>query len=152
MRGFVLRDDEIHLDLVPAEIHLIGLAGHLLAALDVDDPDEPAAARLNYRVHPDDPGADARFRDLTEADLRAARSADRDRFTESMQRGILSIEDAEAWLRVIGEARLVLAARLGIEEDGWEQDPAEGQSAEMLLLRMLGAVQDELVGVLLETL
>ena len=47
-------------------------------------------------------------------------------------------------MRVIGEARLVLAARLGITEDGWEDDA----DPEMALLGYLGYLQDGLVGVL----
>ena len=152
MHGFERHGDEIHIDLVPAEAYLLGLAPKLLATVDLDDGSDPAAARLRYRVHPDDPGADARFRELTESDLNSARGADRVRFADSMERGILSMDEAEAWLRVLGEARLVLAARLGIDADGWEQAPSEGEPAEMLLLRMFGAVQDELVGVLFDAL
>ena len=152
MRGFVRRGAEIHLDLAPAEVHLLGLAPQLLATVDLEDGEDPASARLRYRAHPDDADTDARFRELTERDLMSARSADRVRFVKSMKRGTLDLDDAEAWVRVLGEARLVLAARLGIEEGGWEHDTPPEEPAEMLLLRMLGAVQDELVGVLLDSL
>jgi len=151
MRGFVRRGEEIHIDLAPAETYLLGLAPQLLATVDLDDVGDPASARLRYRARPDDDEADDRFRELTERDLASARSVDRVRFVDSMERGTLDLEDAEAWLRVLGEARLVLAARLGIEEDGWEHDTPQEEPAEMLLLRLLGAVQNELVGVLLDS-
>ena len=43
-----------------------------------------------------------------------------DRFEETIEDDRLDLDDAECWMRAIGEARLKVAARLGIEEDGWE--------------------------------
>jgi hypothetical protein len=60
----------------------------------------------------------------------------------------LELEEAEAWMRVIGEVRLVLAGRLGIVTDGWEEDADPEQSPEMALLGYLGFLQDRLVSVL----
>ena len=57
------------------------------------------------------------------------------------------LEDLEAFMRVVGEARLVLAARLGIEDDGWELE-ARPDDPEMALLGLLGWVQDSAVGFL----
>ena len=51
-------------------------------------------------------------------------------------------------MRVVGEARIILAARLGIVEDGWEQDVESSRDPEMALLGYLGYLQDALVGVL----
>ena len=83
---------------------------------------------------------------LTAGSLAADRGADRRRFAVSLERGTLGAEDAAAWLRVLGEARRALAARLGVAEEGWEQAPP---SPGLALLALFGCVQDELATVLL---
>ena len=53
---------------------------------------------------------------------------------------------------MIGEARLVLADRLGIEDDGWEAETELQSDPELVLLGWLGYLQDAAVGVLSELL
>ncbi len=62
----------------------------------------------------------------------------------------LTDEEAESWIRVIGDARLALGARLGIEQDEWEQDRKLSMSREGAMLHYLGYLQDRLVAVLVE--
>ena len=76
------------------------------------------------------------------------RTADRDAFVRGVKESTISLEEAESWMRVIGEARLVLAARLGITKDGWEDEADPTQSPEMALLGYLGYLQDSLVSIL----
>ncbi len=64
---------------------------------------------------------------------------------------VLDEEEAQAWLTVVGEARLVLAARLGIEEDGWEE-LLPPERPEVGALHFLGWLQSELVEALSEEL
>jgi hypothetical protein len=47
-------------------------------------------------------------------------------------------------MRVVGEARIVLAGRLGIEEDGWEET-ASIEDPEVAMLHYLGYLQESLV-------
>ena len=47
---------------------------------------------------------------------------------------------------MLGEARLALAARLGVAETGWEHAPP---SPGLALLHLFGCVQDELATTLL---
>lgn len=113
-------------------------------------PDAIAAAgdaggRLDYRAHPDDPEAEDRYRRLVGDGLDTMREADRRRFLDTLSDTTLDGETAEAWMRVVGEARLVLAQRLGIEEDGWEEDHDPSTSPDDALLAYLGYVQDSLV-------
>jgi len=76
-----------------------------------------------------------------------SRAADRSAFAltvEQSSRGvILSAGEAEAWMRVLAEARLVLASRLGIIEDGWEDDLPEDDPP-VALLHYLGWLQQSL--------
>jgi len=139
VRGIAVR-------LSPGEVEILGALPALLLAVD---PDEPAADRLDPTVYPDDPGADAAYRDLTRGMLEEARTRDRSELAVTLGNDVLTTEEADAWLRVIGEARLVLAARLGIDEDGWERHAAGDEPVEMSLLRLLGALQEDLVSALL---
>jgi hypothetical protein len=149
MPGFRRRGSEIALVLGAAERALLGRMVPFLDDVDPEDAADAGARRLRYRAHPDDEEADRNFRELVGDDLEGARTADRRRFLASLERGALDGEDADAWLRVLGEARLVLAARLGIEdEEGWETRRDGGP--EMALLALLGLLQEDLVRILLD--
>ena len=106
-----------------------------------------ADGRFEYRAHPDDPVADRRYAELVGDDLDSLRAADRDAFREAIHAEALTPDQAEAMMRVIGEARIVLAQRLGLEEDGWEQT-APIEDPEVAMLHYLGYLQDALVTVL----
>ena len=110
--------------------------------------DRDAGGRLSYTAHPNDEAAEGRYRDLIGDDLDRLRSADRAAFATRLEAKELTLEEAEAWMRVVGEARITLAARLGIVEDGWERDAESSRDPEMALLGYLGYLQDALVGVL----
>lgn len=148
MSGLRRRGLEIDLDLPKEELGLLLLALPLLEGVMPEDPGDPAGRRLRYRAHAEDAFAESCFRELTAGSLEADRAADRHRFALSLQRGVLGPEDAGSWLRVLSEARLALAARLGIDREGGERwDPRGG--AALSLLHLFGCVQDELVGLLL---
>jgi hypothetical protein len=147
MSGFRRRGPEIDLDLPEEELTLLLLALPLLDGVSADDPADPAGRRLCYRAHTGD-AAEARFRELTAGSLEADRAADRGRFARSLERGTLGPEDAESWLRVLSEARLALASRLGIDREGGEFADERGGAARSLL-QLYGCVQDELAGLLL---
>jgi hypothetical protein len=146
MPGFRRRGPEIDLDLSAAEAELLALALPLLEAAPPGDPGDPPLRYPHFRAHPGDDEAEARFRDLTAGSLQADRGADRRRYAASLDRGTLGAEDAAAWLRVLAEARLSLAARLGVAEEGWEEAPP---SPGLALLHLFGSLQDELATTLL---
>lgn len=141
MRVFRLDQDQVIVNLEPHAREILAMLPTLLEAVRID---EPASRRLDYSAHPDDSEADGSFRELIGDDLDDARTADRRSFTDSISRPAISLEQAEAWMRVVGEARLVLAARVGVTDDEWERsaDPSDPQTA---LLGYLGVVQDALV-------
>ena len=76
-----------------------------------------------------------------------SRAADRSAFAltvEQAPRGVtLSPGESEAWLRVLGDTRLVLASRLGITDDGWEDQLADDDPS-VALLHYLGWLQQSL--------
>ena len=76
-----------------------------------------------------------------------SRAADRSAFALTVEQApqgvILSSGESEAWLRVLGDARLVLASRLGIADDGWEEQFSENDPS-IALLHYLGWLQQSL--------
>ena len=99
-------------------------------------------------VYPGRPEDDAEFWRLMGDELRRAKAEDRATFIETLgaaQRGVVLSEDqAEAWLRVMGEARLVLAARLGIEHEDDYEAVRDGGGPEMAVLDYLSYLQASL--------
>lgn len=119
------------------------------AAADPDaDGFDPALDRLLPDAYPDDPQASAEFRRFTAAGLAERKEASARTMVESLSRredgiavAVLDAAQVTAWLRTITDIRLVLAARLGIHEDGDEGDIHDEDSA------LQRAVYDWLAGV-----
>ncbi len=94
---------------------LLGIP-QLLAAVD-SEPGDPAYARLHVEAYPDDVAAQSEMAEYSGSQLAEARATDRARFVESIESEVLTPDDAEAWLTVLGDSRLALAARIGIDEN-----------------------------------
>jgi hypothetical protein len=132
------------------EVRLEDDARTMLASLpDLIAASGDAGGRLDYRAHPTDPDAERHYRELLGDSLEEGRERDRATVTMSAAARSIELEEAESWMRVIGEARLVLAARLGIVSDGWEETADPEGNPEMALLTYLGFLQDRLVQVLM---
>ena len=123
----------------------------LLSAVDAA-PDDPAHARLHVVAYPDDAEAQLDMAEYSGSQLAEERASDRGLFTATLERAqpVLTPAEAEAWLTVIGDTRLALAARLGITEPGWEI--GEENDPERIALGFLSFLQDQLVTVLMEQL
>ena len=147
MRGpFRLVAGQIELTMDPREADALMLVPDLLES--VGDPgSDPGADRLDQAPYPDDPEAAAEYRRLMADELVQSRAADRSAFSLTVEQSpsgvTLSPGEAEAWLRVLAEGRLVLAARMGISEDGWEDGLPEDDPAASLL-HYLGWLQGSL--------
>lgn len=104
---------------------------------------DPALARLLPDAYRDDPEASADHRRLTEAGLVARKVSNAQRVLESLATGSVRLDetDALAWLQVLTDLRLALAARFGIEHDGDTGDDPELQA----VFDWLGWVQGSLV-------
>jgi hypothetical protein len=140
----------IVLELSTAEaVHLGGLLRQFLDLLGdtgAATGDDPALARLAPDAYPDDQEASREFRSLTRGDLLARRRDDAQRLLAQLATVVDLETDAaslraddelaipldpdalQAWLRTLAALRLVIAARLGIddEEDQDFSDPRFG--------------------------
>ena len=90
---------------------------------------------------------------FTQDEIVAARNADLEVFGRQLPdtaHGLeITADDAEAWLRVLGAARVVLAARRGLfEVDDLSAVPIE--DPDIALVNLLGAYQQELSEALLK--
>jgi hypothetical protein len=126
----------------------------LIAGVGVEK-DDPAQQRLNPVVYPEDEVASREFERLAAREREEVHAVDRELFEETLLKAsggelLLSHEEAAAWARVLGEARVVLAARKGLFEAGlptsMPSDP------EVALVFLLGYLQEELVGEMLRTM
>jgi hypothetical protein len=132
----------------PERRFLLGLPA-LLAHVDAE-PDDPGHARLHVEAYPDDPDAQLEMAEYSGSQLAEARASDRARFIATLDQSVLTLDDAEAWLTVLGDSRLALAARLHITAPGWEI--GEEDDPERITLGFLSYLQDQLVDVLTEHL
>ena len=150
MRRFGLKSGTIELRLSEDDVRVLGLMGKLLESVGRKD-DDPAAERLSVAAYPEDGEAQADYERFMAPELDAQRRIDRaavDSSLEAARGGAVTLSDDEAgsWLTVLNEARLVLAARLGIEEEGWGEKAPMTPSLAFLLY--LTEVQDDLINVL----
>lgn len=150
MRPFALgRDGRIQLHLSADESRLLrDLARQLPTVLTGADAD-PAVERLLPNAYPDDDAAAAEFRTFTRSGLVERKLANAGRVAATLpdESGVseLTAADGQAWLRTLTDLRLVLATRLGIEEDDDEGAPDELLRA---VYDWLAFLQDSLIAVL----
>jgi hypothetical protein len=94
---------------------------------------DAAAARLQVPVYLDDPSANEDWWRLMGGELQQSRLADRSAFSllleEAAKGTVASVPEAEAFLRVLVEGRLALAARLGVDTASDYDDLAPGDLA-----------------------
>ena len=113
---------------------------------------DPAERRLSVDVYPDDAEAQSEYGRLMAPEMDRQRQTDRAAVTSSLEAARdgpvkLTTAEGESWLTVINEARLALAARLGIEEEGWGEtrDVGSPPAPAMVLLVYLTGIQDDLI-------
>lgn len=143
------RRGAVRVELSAAEVQLLSSLPEMLDAVGTD-PRDPAGPRLNQSAYPDDPMASAEFEVSHAAALEEVRTEDRSTFASTLGKSIegvdLTEDQAASWMRVVGDGRLVLAARLGIEDDRWEHEsPSDPQ---MLMVHYLTHLQSELIDAL----
>src|SRR5512134_405566 len=90
------------------------VAGELRALLD-DEPEDPSLRRLYPTAH-DDAEREQEYRELTRDQLVTGRRRSLDVLRETADRELLAPEEADAWLRALNDARLVLGTRLDVTE------------------------------------
>lgn len=145
------RSGVIRMKLREEEIDALSLMEELLESVGGQDGD-PAAERLTVAAYPDDAEAQGEYGRLTAGELDRQRRLDREAvfgLLDDARSGPLDLaaDQAEAWLMVLNESRLALAARLGIEEESWgrfEKDKGPPAPAQVFLL-FLSEVQGGLI-------
>jgi hypothetical protein len=136
---------ELRLDRREREI-LLRIVDELRPGLG-DDP------RTRLRAY-DDPSLDADYQRYSRPEVEQVRAADIDAVRTALSAGDdrfrLSEDEALTWIRALNHLRLVAGARLGIEDDGWE-DRGDGtilDREEYAMLVTLGWVQENVVAAL----
>lgn len=151
MSRFQATGDGIEVELTSEERLFLGDVLPLLAGIGARGED-PAADRLNVPVYLDDAGANDEWWRLMGQDLESGRKSDRAVFrkvVESEEPVLLDQEEADAVLRVLNEARLVLGARFGIEvEADHEELPEDSRQ----VMDYLGWIQERLTVELMRSL
>lgn len=136
----------LRLDLPPEERALLLEVARGLEALLDEGGADPGLKRLYPSAH-EDPELDREFRDLTDGQLRANRAEALAVLQRTVDSDALSEEEADAWLRALNDARLVLGTRLELTEDfDWDGfDPDDPAAEELALYAYLSWLQEQLV-------
>jgi len=143
-------DDRIALRLPAHERELLQeLAEEMAALLREDEADDPALGRLFPSAH-EDAELDREFRELTRSQLVAGKERAVEVLAETADRETLSLEEADAWLRALNDARLVLGTRTEVtEEMEWDElDPRDPRAPQLAVYAYLSWIQEELVAAL----
>jgi len=150
-RPFKTHRDGVAVRLSATERHFLQGLPVLLEDVDAH-PDDPAFARLHVEAYPDDPDAQSEMAEYSGSQLAEVRESERAQFAAILEtdQAVLTLDEAEGWLTVLGDARLALAARLEITEPGWEETNEEDPVR--ITLGFLSFLQDQLVEVLMERL
>lgn len=121
------------------------VAGELRALLD-EEPEDPSLRRLYPTAH-DDAEREQEYRELTRDQLVTGRRRSLDTLRETADRELLAPEEADAWLRALNDARLVLGTRLDVTEDyDWDAlDERTPRAQELALYAYLSWLQEQLV-------
>jgi len=152
---FAVQERDILTELVEQEVALLSdLGGDADAGLtdagiggSTSLPSDPALARLLPDAYRDDPSAASEYRRLTEASMVSRKISAAEALAASLGDGDvrLSNEDASVWLRALNDLRLIIASRVGIENN---DDEGNGDEVMMSVYRWLGFVQGTLLDAL----
>lgn len=151
MSRFRATADGVEVQLFDTEIAILQSLGAVLQGA-AEGKDDPATPRLHPVIYSKDPQASREFDRLAAKERVEVRSADRELFADGLktaEAGVftLSTEDAATWARVLGESRIVLAARKGLFDSGLPEGRPE--DPEVALVMFIGVLQEELVGQML---
>jgi Domain of unknown function (DUF2017) len=137
---------QIRLQLPPHERAILREVARATRAQIAESVDDPALRRLFPPAY-DDPELDQEYQQLTRAQLTTGRERALDLLQETVDRDVLSPEEADAWLRALNDARLVLGTRLDVTEDfDWDAlDPNEPRAPDFALYAYVSWIQEQLV-------
>ncbi len=139
-------DGNVRLDLSEEERGLLRQVAEELRELLREEPEDPSLRRLFPTAH-EDPARERDYRELTRDQLVAGREKSLDLLADTADRELLTSDEADAWLRALNDARLVLGTRLDITEDfDWDAfDQSTPRAPELALYAYLSWLQELLV-------
>lgn len=142
------RDGTYRLRLNQPERVLMRMLHAELASL-LEDPDEPDLQRLFPPAH-DDPERDAEYRGLVRDQLVEGRARALETLEQTLDRETLTPDEADAWLRVLNDLRLILGTRLDVTEETMltELDPNDPNAHQFAVYAYLSWLQESLVAAL----
>lgn len=153
-------DDTLTVSLAEEELGLLRALPEQLRDVFEDDVDDPARARLFPRAYLD-PTAEteeAEWQALVGPSLLRERLDALELISVTLSRAELvrdwwqidlTPDEAQAWLGVLNDTRLVLGTRLGVTEEERELDPADPDAGPYALYQWLTWVQGDLIEELL---
>jgi hypothetical protein len=106
-------------------------------------------------MRPDDPEADAELLAIVRPDLEAGRRAQLETVRSTLEGATLDERQLAAWLGACNDLRLVIAARLGVIDDGdvpLPDDPDDPGAWPLVVYHFLGWLVGEIVDALAEDL
>jgi hypothetical protein len=141
-------DGAIRLRLPDEERTLLQIVRAELAEL-LEDPDDPDLRRLFPPAYAE-PDDEAAYRGLVHDGLVSGRARALETFRRTIDRDALSSDEAQSWLTVLNDARLVLGTRLDVQEDVLLEDvsPHDPRARELGVYTYLSWLQEQLVEVL----
>lgn len=123
------------------------IAGSIRRRLSAGD-DDPALRRLFPPAYAD-PEREQEYRELTRGQLASGRERALEILESTADRESLSPEEADAWLRALNDARLVLGTGLDVQEDlDWDSlGPDDPRAPQYAIYGYLSWIQEQLVEV-----
>lgn len=121
---------EIRLSFTAPEIeYLTGLIDEFITVIaDADETSDSGVERLTPSPYPEDAEASADFAAATRDDLLDRRTADAAVVKKGLAEeagAVIPWTQVDSWLRTLTALRLVIAARLGLSDDGSGHDPED---------------------------
>jgi hypothetical protein len=117
-------------------------------------PVDPVLDRLYPDVRPEDAAWSAAFRDLVRGDLDEGRRRNIAVVRASLEARTVDDRQAEAWLHVLNDVRLVMGTRLEVTEEDEQTpfDPEDTDAAARIVYAYAGLLEEQFVDVLAEAL
>jgi hypothetical protein len=139
------RGGRIRVDLGPEERALLRQVATEVTALLDEAPDDPSLQRLRPPAHEDE-ALEREYRHLAGQQLDAGRKSALAKLADTAGQDVLSVEEADAWLRALNDARLVLGTQLDIAEDfDWDRVQGHPHEPELAVYAYLSWIQEQLV-------
>ncbi len=123
-------DGTFSLNLRDEERALIAAIVPDLRSLLAEDPGDEILTRLFPTARPDDPEAEAEFREMVRDELVSKRLARLDAVADLAEATVLDQDQLAAWMGAVNDLRLVLGTRLEVTEDDELDDDMDSDDPE----------------------